>query len=249
MLVPYSAREMFDAGRRRRALPAVPALVRRRAGARRVATADKTARIDIDYHGVRAHFTTDNATRPASRSSSRCATARSATCTANGGSARSPRRPARSSSSSPTSSRRTCSSASVGPGVQPHRVDVRRRVRAPRRSGLRHRRRTAAMRERHRRLGVARAQGFVDGRLARRSDRRRRRGRGTRDRARGRSSPASSASRSSASRAPGNAARRRRPGRDHAAARRRPQGGQARPRRRPSAAAGRHTPEAADVRR
>jgi len=62
VLVPFSASEMHalvdDVASYRRSC--------RGAGARtsRRRRRHKTARIDIDYHGVRAHFTTDNHTTP-----------------------------------------------------------------------------------------------------------------------------------------------------------------------------------------
>src|SRR5690348_13989676 len=63
VLVPYAASEMFglvdDIERYPQFLPWC-------GGARVLDTRGehKTARIDIDYHGVRAHFTTDNANHP-----------------------------------------------------------------------------------------------------------------------------------------------------------------------------------------
>ena len=55
------------AGRRRRGLPAVPAVC---GGAKVLERHEngKTARIDIDYHGVKAHFTTANENQPPDRS-------------------------------------------------------------------------------------------------------------------------------------------------------------------------------------
>jgi len=63
VLVPYSAQEMFDLVESVEHYPeflpwcgGTHVLERRPDG--------KTARLDIDYHGVRAHFTTDNVNRP-----------------------------------------------------------------------------------------------------------------------------------------------------------------------------------------
>src|SRR5438270_3833913 len=63
VLVPYSAAEMFDLVDSVEHYPeflpwcgGTQVLARRPDG--------KTARIDIDYHGVGAHFTTDNVNRP-----------------------------------------------------------------------------------------------------------------------------------------------------------------------------------------
>ena len=63
VLVPYAAREMFELVDRVELYPAflpwcggTKVLAQRPRG--------KTARIDIDYHGVRAHFTTDNVNDP-----------------------------------------------------------------------------------------------------------------------------------------------------------------------------------------
>ena len=63
VLVPYPAARMFELVDRFEDYPQfLPwcggAQVLEQAGDR------KTARIDIDYHGVRAHFTTDNVNRP-----------------------------------------------------------------------------------------------------------------------------------------------------------------------------------------
>ena len=62
MLVPFSTSEMFALVDR---VEHYPEFLPWCGGARAIATTDvgKTARIDIDYHGVRAHFTTDNANR------------------------------------------------------------------------------------------------------------------------------------------------------------------------------------------
>jgi ribosome-associated toxin RatA of RatAB toxin-antitoxin module len=64
VLVPYAASEMFELVDRVELYPrflpwcgGARVLDRRPDG--------KTARIDIDYHGVRSHFTTDNANTPA----------------------------------------------------------------------------------------------------------------------------------------------------------------------------------------
>ena len=63
VLVPYSAAEMFALVADVAAYPAfLPWCAGTRVLAQEGATA--TARIDIDYHGVRAHFTTANAHRP-----------------------------------------------------------------------------------------------------------------------------------------------------------------------------------------
>jgi ribosome-associated toxin RatA of RatAB toxin-antitoxin module len=64
VLVPYSATEMFELVDR---IDAYPEFLPWCGGAHVIEAHDggKTARIDIDYHGVRAHFTTDNANRPA----------------------------------------------------------------------------------------------------------------------------------------------------------------------------------------
>ena len=63
VLVPYTASQMFDlVDRVELYLQFLPWC-----GGTRVIAQDgnrKTARIDIDYHGVRAHFTTDNANHP-----------------------------------------------------------------------------------------------------------------------------------------------------------------------------------------
>jgi ribosome-associated toxin RatA of RatAB toxin-antitoxin module len=63
VLVPFSAGAMFDLVDR---VDAYPQFLPWCAGARVLEAHEggKTARIDIDYHGVRAHFTTDNANRP-----------------------------------------------------------------------------------------------------------------------------------------------------------------------------------------
>jgi ribosome-associated toxin RatA of RatAB toxin-antitoxin module len=64
VLVPFSAGAMFELVDR---VEAYPQFLPWCAGARILETHEggKTARIDIDYHGVRAHFTTDNANHPA----------------------------------------------------------------------------------------------------------------------------------------------------------------------------------------
>jgi ribosome-associated toxin RatA of RatAB toxin-antitoxin module len=62
VLVPYSAAAMFDLVDR---VEDYPGFLPWCGGARVFETHDggKTARLDIDYHGVRAHFTTENANR------------------------------------------------------------------------------------------------------------------------------------------------------------------------------------------
>jgi ribosome-associated toxin RatA of RatAB toxin-antitoxin module len=62
VLVPYSAAAMFELVDR---IELYPQFLPWCSGARVLATRvdGKTARIDIDYHGVRAHFTTDNVNR------------------------------------------------------------------------------------------------------------------------------------------------------------------------------------------
>ena len=62
VLVPFSAEAMFDLVDR---VDAYPQFLPWCAGTQVLETHEggKTARIDIDYHGVRAHFTTDNANR------------------------------------------------------------------------------------------------------------------------------------------------------------------------------------------
>jgi len=63
VLVPYADAQMFalvdDVG-------SYPAFLPWCAGSAVLATSPtgKTARVDIDYHGVRAHFTTENTNRP-----------------------------------------------------------------------------------------------------------------------------------------------------------------------------------------
>jgi ribosome-associated toxin RatA of RatAB toxin-antitoxin module len=63
VLVPYSATDMFDLVDR---VERYPVFLPWCGGATILETHEggKTARIDINYHGVRAHFTTDNANRP-----------------------------------------------------------------------------------------------------------------------------------------------------------------------------------------
>jgi ribosome-associated toxin RatA of RatAB toxin-antitoxin module len=63
VLVPFSASEMHALVDD---VAAYPTFLPWCAGAHVLAEGDghKTARIDIDYHGVRAHFTTDNHTTP-----------------------------------------------------------------------------------------------------------------------------------------------------------------------------------------
>jgi ribosome-associated toxin RatA of RatAB toxin-antitoxin module len=64
VLVPYSAAEMFELVDR---VEVYPEFLPWCGGAHVLEShaGGKTARIDIDYHGVRAHFTTDNANQPA----------------------------------------------------------------------------------------------------------------------------------------------------------------------------------------
>ena len=66
VLVPFSAAAMFDLVDR---VERYPEFLPWCAGASILATHDggKTARLDIDYHGIRAHFTTDNANTPPER--------------------------------------------------------------------------------------------------------------------------------------------------------------------------------------
>jgi ribosome-associated toxin RatA of RatAB toxin-antitoxin module len=63
VLVPYAANEMFELVDR---VELYPKFLPWCGGTQVLATRPdgKTARIDIDYHGVRAHFTTDNANTP-----------------------------------------------------------------------------------------------------------------------------------------------------------------------------------------
>jgi ribosome-associated toxin RatA of RatAB toxin-antitoxin module len=63
VLVPFSADAMFDLVDR---IERYPEFLPWCDGARTLETRDdgKTARVDIDFHGVRAHFTTDNVNRP-----------------------------------------------------------------------------------------------------------------------------------------------------------------------------------------
>lgn len=65
VLVPYAAGEMFELVDR---VELYPAFLPWCGGTRVLAQrpGGKTARIDIDYHGVRAHFTTDNLNDPPS---------------------------------------------------------------------------------------------------------------------------------------------------------------------------------------
>ncbi len=62
VLVPYSAKAMFELVD---GVELYPQFLPWCDGARAIETRDdgKTARIDINYHGVRAHFTTDNVNR------------------------------------------------------------------------------------------------------------------------------------------------------------------------------------------
>ena len=63
VLVPYPASRMFELVDR---VEEYPQFLPWCGGARVLEQSGdhKTARIDIDYHGVRAHFTTDNVNRP-----------------------------------------------------------------------------------------------------------------------------------------------------------------------------------------
>jgi ribosome-associated toxin RatA of RatAB toxin-antitoxin module len=63
VLVPYAAAEMFELVDR---VDLYPQFLPWCGGTQVLHTEDrgKTARIDIDYHGVRAHFTTDNVNDP-----------------------------------------------------------------------------------------------------------------------------------------------------------------------------------------
>jgi len=63
VIVPYSASQMFELVDR---VELYPQFLPWCGGARVIAQEGdrKTARIDIDYHGVRAHFTTDNSNDP-----------------------------------------------------------------------------------------------------------------------------------------------------------------------------------------
>ena len=63
VLVPYAAAEMFELVDR---VDLYPQFLPWCGGAQVLHAEDrgKTARIDIDYHGVRAHFTTDNVNDP-----------------------------------------------------------------------------------------------------------------------------------------------------------------------------------------
>jgi ribosome-associated toxin RatA of RatAB toxin-antitoxin module len=63
VLVPYAAARMFELVDR---VQDYPRFLPWCAGAATLEThpGGKTARIDIDYHGVRAHFTTDNVNTP-----------------------------------------------------------------------------------------------------------------------------------------------------------------------------------------
>ena len=65
VLVPYAAAEMFELVDR---VEQYPKFLPWCAGAQVIESAErrKTARVDIDYHGVRAHFTTDNVNDPPS---------------------------------------------------------------------------------------------------------------------------------------------------------------------------------------
>src|SRR4051812_29927624 len=63
VLVPYAASEMFELVDR---IELYPKFLPWCGGTEVLEQIDnrKTARIDIDYHGVRAHFTTDNVNEP-----------------------------------------------------------------------------------------------------------------------------------------------------------------------------------------
>ena len=63
VLVPYAAAEMFELVDR---VELYPQFLPWCSGAQVVEAAElrKSARLDIDYHGVRAHFTTDNVNDP-----------------------------------------------------------------------------------------------------------------------------------------------------------------------------------------
>src|SRR5947207_14967601 len=65
VLVPYAAAEMFELVDR---VERYPQFLPWCAGAQVLEAAErhKSARLDIDYHGVRAHFTTDNVNDPPS---------------------------------------------------------------------------------------------------------------------------------------------------------------------------------------
>ena len=65
VLVPYSAAQMFELVDR---VDAYPQFLPWCGGASVLSASKnrKTARIDIDYHGVKAHFTTDNVNDPPS---------------------------------------------------------------------------------------------------------------------------------------------------------------------------------------
>lgn len=66
VLVPYSAMQMYELVDR---MEDYPRFLPWCAGARILESRPdgKIARLDIDYHGVRAHFTTDNADTPGER--------------------------------------------------------------------------------------------------------------------------------------------------------------------------------------
>ena len=66
VLVPYASAEMFDLVDR---VEQYPQFLPWCAGAQVLAAEErrKSARLDIDYHGVRAHFTTDNVNEPPER--------------------------------------------------------------------------------------------------------------------------------------------------------------------------------------
>jgi ribosome-associated toxin RatA of RatAB toxin-antitoxin module len=66
VLVPYAAGAMFDLVDR---VELYPQFLPWCGGTRVIEQGEnvKTARIEIDYHGIRAHFTTDNANEPPER--------------------------------------------------------------------------------------------------------------------------------------------------------------------------------------
>ena len=149
VLVPFSTDAMFELVDRssstREFLPWC-------GDARTLETRDdgKTARIDIDFHGVRAHFTTDNVNRRR-RIDRRHAAGRALSSSARRVAV--PRARARRLQGRIRDRLRVRHARSRdgrGTGLQPRREHVDRRVRPSRRSGL-----TRAIREGHRRLGDA----------------------------------------------------------------------------------------------
>ena len=151
VLVPYTRRRDVRARRSRRALSAVPALVRgRAASSRRATTARRRASTSTTTACARISRPTTR-TAPPNRSSSRCATGRSATCTANGGSrARAGRVQGRIRARLRIRDARSSSGSSV-------RCSATSRTRSSMRSSAAPKRCTRRARERHRRLGGARA--------------------------------------------------------------------------------------------